>query len=718
MFRKLGLGCFSATAVAFVFTLGVASYLRAAVNAGQGTRALITQKIDESKLVALKGNTHPEANAMNDRGAVADDFQLEPILLQLQRPPELEQALEQFIEQLHDPTSPNYHGWLTAQEFGEKFGLAQEDLNTITAWLQSHGFQVNVVYPSGVLIDFSGSAGQVREAFRTEIHNLEVNGAQHIANMSDPQIPAALAPAVMGIVSLHDFMPRPMYKPRPSYTLTYQGSTYQAIAPADLATIYNLNPLFSASTSGQGQTIGVIEDSDVYSTSDWTTFRSTFGLDTYGPGSFAEVHPAPLVGTNNCLDPGVNTDDSEAIVDAEWASAAAPSAAIELASCSDTSTTFGGLIAVQNLINSSETPPAIINISYGLCEAYNGAAANAAYSSAFSQGVTEGVSVFVAAGDEGGASCDADQLAATHGISVNGLASTPYNVAVGGTDFGDTYADTTSTYWSSSNTPTYGSAKSYIPEIPWNDTCASMLWASFFGYSKTYGPKGFCNSAIAKEYFLPYPLGAGSGGPSGCAKGRPFIPGVVSGTCRGYKKPSWQSVLGNPSDGVRDLPDVSLFAGDGVWAHYYVLCFSDPTNGGVPCTGAPSTWAGAGGTSFSSVIMAGIQALVNQDWGRQGNPNPHYYSLAASEYGAHGNSSCNSSLGLTVSPSCVFHDVTLGDMDVNCRGLLNCYPFALGRNGVLSLSDFWYSPAYGTTTGWDFATGIGTVNAYELVTNW
>ena len=179
--------------------------------------------------------------------------------------------------------------------------------------------------------------------------------------------------------------------------------------PADLATIYNLNPLFGAGYSGQGQTIVVIEDTNVYTTSDWTTFRSTFGLSGYTAGSFTQVHPAPGSGANNCSNPGVNGDDGEAILDAEWASAAAPSAAIELASCSDTNTTFGGLIALQNLINESSTPPAIVSISYGECEAYNGASANAAYSSAYQQAVTEGVSVFVSSGDEGAASCDADE---------------------------------------------------------------------------------------------------------------------------------------------------------------------------------------------------------------------------------------------------------------------------------------------------------------------
>ena len=221
MVRRVGFTSFSVTLLAFVFTLSLASYLQAAVATPR--LPLIRQELDENQRVTLKGNSRPEANATNDRGLVADDFQMEHMLLQLQRSPEQEQALKEFIDQLHDPASSNFHRWLTAQEFGETFGLAEEDLNAITTWLQRHGFQVNVVYPSGMVIDFSGSAGQVREAFRTEIHHLEVNGVEHIANMSDPQIPAALAPAVVGIVSLHDFVPRPMHKLRGDYTFTSGG---------------------------------------------------------------------------------------------------------------------------------------------------------------------------------------------------------------------------------------------------------------------------------------------------------------------------------------------------------------------------------------------------------------------------------------------------------------------------------------------------------------
>ncbi len=548
-----------------------------------------------------------------------------------------------------------------------------------------------------MVIDFSGNAALVRKAFHTEIHRLNVNGVQHIANMQDPQIPAALAGVVQGVVSLHDFRPHMLHKNvaaahvdvhggavipasavTPNYTFTSGGDTYQAVVPGDLATIYNLNPLFAAGISGQGQTIVVIEDTNVYSTADWTTFRSRFGLSSYTSGSFTQVHPG-----SGCTNPGVNADDGEAILDAEWASAAAPSAAIELASCADTQTTFGGLIALNNIVN-SPNPPKIVSISYGECEAENGAAANASYNSAYQAATAAGISVFVSSGDEGAASCDADLTKTTHGIGVSGFASTPYNVAVGGTDFGDSYAGTNNTYWNATNTSTYASAKSYIPEIPWNDSCASSLLASYNGYSTTYGTSGFCNSRTGKADYLT--TASGSGGPSGCATGSPFTAGVVSGSCKGYAKPAFQSLLGNPADGVRDIPDVSLFAANGVWSHYYVFCYTDTRNGGVSCAGAPSTWSGAGGTSFASPILAAIQSLVNQKTGSaQGNPNYTYYKLASAEYGSSGNSNCNSTNGNGIASNCTFRDITQGDMDVNCTGTHSCYKPS-GTNGVLSTS--------------------------------
>jgi len=704
----------------------------AQAQSGALARRLITQAVNERNLVTLSGNTRPEAIAANDRGPVADDMQLSHMYLLLKRAPEQETAVETLVAQLHDANSVQYHKWLTPDEVADRFAPNAEDVQAVSDWLTSHGFTVNGVYLANGVIDFSGSAGAIREAFHTAIHNLSVKGERHIANMSDPSIPAALAPAIQGVVAMNDFRPQPARKPKAAYTV---NADYQLLVPGDLETIYNINPLFARGVSGQGQTVVVVEDTDLYTTDDWYVFRKTFGLaQKYPKGSLAQIHPQPSRNWFNggpCADPGVNGDDSEAAVDVEWASASAPSAAIVLASCADTDSNFGGFIALQNLLTGRGIPPAIVSISYLESESYLGSSGNAYVNQLYQLADLEGVSIFTAAGDAGADTSDQFAPAAVSGLNVSGFASTPYDVAVGGTDFGDAYLGASSTYWGATNGPYYNSALSYIPEIPWNDSCASLLITQALGFSQSYGPTGSCNSTIGEEYFLG--VVGGSGGPSSCAFGNPTIPGVVGGNCEGYPKPSFQRVYGNPSDRVRDVPDVSLFAGNGVWGHYYVICYSDPTPGyyGTPCVtppnGTPADWSGGGGTSFAAPILAGIQALINQtSEPRQGNPDYIYYALAADEYGYKGNSSCNSTLGNQTSAGCVFYDVTLGDNDVNCLplvidsttvGSFNCY-YDGATNGVLSTSTKSYKPAYVTTTGYDYPSGLGSVNAYNLAKSW
>ena len=815
--------------------LGLAAGTRFDASARAGgrpsaARDLITGEIDENRRVILRGNTRPEARPQNDHGPVPDEFPLEHMLLQLRRPPELQQAFDAYVESLSQGASPNFHQWLEPAQVGENYGLSDHDLRRIEDWLRSHGIRVNFVYPNRVVMDISGTARQLREAVHVEIHFLEVKGEKHFANMNDPEIPEALAPAIVGIVSIHDFRPHPMIqrKVQPAYT---DPSMNYLVTPADLAAIYNLNPLFNAGITGAGQTVVVVEDSDPYTTADWNTFETEFKLTQYG-GSVAVTHPNVSGMPVNCTDPGdisttLNPVDAEVALDMEYASAAAPGAAINVATCTDTAT-FGGLIAIQNIIAS--TPhPYIISVSYGECEPALGAANNAAFSSAYSNAVMEGISIFVAAGDQSAASCDAGAAAASNGITVSGFATTPYNVAVGGTDYGDTAAGTNATYWSPTNSATLQSALGYVPEIPWNDSCASIvlvIWAdNLLGTVENppYGPNGFCNNDGAGFQTI----NGGSGGPSGCATGAPAVatPDQVSGTCAGYPKPMWQAGLfGNPKDGVRDIPDVSLFAATGTWAHSYVFCWSNPADGGASCSGTPNpaagSWSGAGGTSFASPIWAGFQALINQRTHAltlsptpgQGNPNPILYAIANAEYGAGGNAACNSSSFTTVprrgvDTTCVFYDVTQGDNDVPCFfGSPDCFGADdLGDLGALStgsitaltvtaqgsgyttaptctisaphnsayngyggpvqakctavitggkvtsvtlnpggagsgyaplpictlsggggsgatcaatgITNSDYEPAFPTTPGWDFATGIGTVNVYNLVMN-
>jgi len=660
---------------------------------GDFPRTLITDPIDEHNLVALSGNTRPEATRQNDRGRVPDDYAMPHMFLQMKRSPQAESELRQYIEQLTDKKSPNYHKWLTEQEIGDKYGPTKQDLQIVKSWLESHGFTVGYIYPHGMLMDFSGTAGAVREAFHTEIHYLEVNGKAYAANMSDPKIPVALAGAVAGPTSLHNFHGHPMLKRgkrRPKFTDPYDAGEY-LLVPADVETIYNMNPLYRQGIYGQGQTIAVLEDSDTYS-NDVATFQSLLGLSKYG-GSMVTIHPQPSPLTN-CADPGSNGDESEANFDVQYSMAAAPGAVIQVAACpsvGEAGQNFGGLIALNNMLALGTTPN-IVSMSYGECEAENGATANAAYNTSFQTAAAGGISIFASAGDEEAASCDADELRATHGIGVTGWAETQYNVSVGGTDFydgfqSDQFGTPETNYWATTNTSTNGSALSYIPEIPWNDSCASYLLSYDFGFAATYGTSGFCNSTIATNGSAYLGVSGGSGGPSGCATGTASTSEVVSGTCQGYAKPTWQQGFpGNPADGVRDIPDVSLFAAIGTWGHFYVACWSDTTNydeadyGTAPCTlpidifgtlnpGAP-TWSGYGGTSFSSPLMAGIQALVNQKWGKQGNPNPTYYSIAKTQFNSSSAANCqtqNAPVGRRgLGSTCVFNDVTQGDIDTNC----------------------------------------------------
>jgi subtilase family serine protease len=689
--------------------------------------ALIRGQINDKKTFAFHGNVRPEVTAENDRGAVENSMQLNGLHLLLARSPESQAAFEQYLQDLQNPQSANFHKWLTAAQIGDMFGPSDEDVDRLTAWMTGKGFTVDGITPDGMVITFNGDAGQMAKAFHTSIHHLSVNGTSHIANITDPEIPEALAPVVAGILPVNDFKPRAMAVRRAASAVRPNiaaGGGYNLIGAADLATIYNFNPLFKAGITGKGQTIVVIEDTDLFTNDDFTLFRKNMGLTRpYPTGNLSVVHPGP-----GCSDPGVNGDDGEAAIDVEWASAAAPAATIVLASCTDTSNAaagFGGFIALSNMLNAAN-PPKVVSVSYGESEATNGATSNLYINNLYALGAAEGVSIFVSSGDEGAASSDANRTSASHGIAVSGWTSTPNNVSVGGTDYADAFLGTTSNYWTPTDGANYLTAKSYVPEIPWNDSCASQLIYLSAGFASAVGPNGYCNSTTASSN-NEVTTASGSGGPSGCATGTASTRSVVSGTCAGYAKPSWQTgIFGNPADGVRDIPDVSLFAANGVWGHYYAVCYSDTntsrTGGDAgPCTADPSAWAGFGGTSVSSPIWAGIQALVNQYTGEpQGNPNPVLYSIANTEYGSSGNAACNSTAGGGPASSCVFYDVTLGDMDVNCTALSgvlhNCFNSG-GTQGALSTSNSVLQPAYGTNSGWDFATGIGTTNAYNLVTS-
>lgn len=699
-------------------------FLVAGLSAQSHKRSLITGSIDESRTVTLHGNVRPEVTRENDRGMRDSAAPMSGVLI-LHRSAESEAAFRSYLDQLQDPRSANFHKWLTNAEIGAAYGPSSEDLSRVSAWLTEKGFAVKPVAPDGSTLEFEGTAGEMARAFHTQIHNLNVGGEAHFANVTDPEIPASLAPVVTGVASLNDFQPHPMShlvrKSEPggpaAEGIRPTGSNY--LSAADLATIYNFNPLFQQGITGKGQTIVLIENTDLYSVGDWQVFRKAFGLTrTYPYATLTQANPA---GTNTCTDPGVNTNDTEAAIDVEWALAAAPNANIVNAACRASGGVFGGFVALANLLQ-SDNPPKVVSISYGSPETSLGAAYNAYIANLYATAAAQGVTVFVSSGDSNAAASDRSGttlIPATHGIAISGFTSTPYNISVGGTDFGYTPLGTPGIYFNKINGTNFQTANTYIPEVPWNYSCAGSLYASYLGFPSV-GPNSFCNSGTYINTVRPRSLqvAGGGGGPSGCAFGTRAVTGVVGGTCAGYPKPSWQSVLGVPADGVRDIPDVSLMASNGFWGTSYAVCISDASQGFSTCSGDPATWAGYGGTSISSPIWAGIQALVNQATGQSwGNSNPVLYSLARNAYGSSGSANCNSSLGNAVGSNCVFYDVTQGDITALCTGTINCYNSG-GTYGSLSTSSTSFQPAYPATVGWDFATGLGTTNATNIVNAW
>ena len=727
--------------VSSVVLFSVAAIAGPAQAPADSPRSVITGPIDDSQLVTLTGNTTPAAlRVQNDRGPVADNLAFDHLLLTLKPAPETEARFEKLIDEMHHQDSSEYHHWLTPQQLGERFGAAPQDRETIQRWLEAHGFSINRVYQNGLVIDFAGTAAQIREAFHTEIHNLVLpNGQKHIANIRDPQIPVALAPAIEGIASLHDFFPKShavqlgpvSYDPatrtwHPHFNVKYQGQTFHTVSPYDFATIYNVLPLWQRGFTGKGVTIALVEDSNLAHASDWSAFRNVFGLKDFKDGNFKQIYP-------NCPNPGQNGDEIEAALDVEWASASAPDANIELSACPNSKTVSGLDLAILNLLDLE--PPDIISDSYGLCETITGQTEIALENREAQIATALGTTFFIAQGDTGADECAPVESTAYSKLGINSGDNTAsaYAVDVGGTDFMAQYNQDVngvpvSDYWSATNDPeTKASALSYIPEIPWNDGCTSQLIYSdplLGGYTQSYGPTGFCNTKLGREF--KYAV-SGSGGPSTCFTGKPSIPGVVSGTCQGNPKPSWQTgVPGIPNDGLRDQPDISLFSANGVWGSFLVECMSDKNQFGAPCSAEnDALLEGGGGTSFASPAMAGIQALIDQKYGKQGNTNYVYYALAANQFTKRGAKACDASqtTGKLPAPSCIFNDVTLGDMVIPCgensKGVsYDCYGDGAKIIGELSTSTSASEPAYPATVGYDLATGLGSVNATKLFDAW
>ena len=614
----------------------------------------VTGAISNSNRVPLRGNTRPLVKQAEDLGAAPAGTKLPSITLSFQPSAGQQAALSELLLEQQEPASPMYHQWLTPEQFGAQFGASQHDVAAVSAWLQQQGFAINAVSRGGQWINFAGTAAQAQQAFGTELHIIRLNGETHIANLTDPMIPAALAGVVSAIQGLDDFRLQPrsiVHMVSPDYTSSVSGSHY--LAPGDFYAIYDINPLLSTGINGTGVTIAVMGQVDL-NLADVATFRKVSGLPANAPTVRLYGKDPGLPGT---LGNGATTGDlTEAQLDVEWSGAVAPNASILFVNSTDAFT------SLTNAINDNVAP--ILSVSYGNCESSFGSSSINADNLLFEQAAAQGQSIVAPAGDSGATDCDGGTDAngnpitsATNGLAVDFPASSPYVTGVGGA----TLNEGSGNYWNANNGANQGSAISYIPEVVWNDTNA------------TNG------------------LSAGGGGVSAF-----------------FAKPTWQRGQGVPNDFSRDVPDIALAASpnhDG-----YIICTenysknnvdqgSSCQNGTYRSGGTNGSIYVVGGTSAGVPSFAGVLALVVQKTGgRIGAANPIIYALAN-----------------TNMYNNIFHDITVGTNASPCtQGSVGCPnggTLGYGATVGYDLASGWGSiNAFNLANTWSTASvaGIGS----------
>jgi uncharacterized protein (TIGR03437 family) len=596
----------------------------------------IAGRISGSQRFTLSGHLHPLARSEYDRGPVDPSMALSRVTFVLQPSAAQKADLEQLLAQQQDPTSANYHKWLTPEEYADRFGASQDDIAKIVEWLQSQHLTVASVARARDAVAVSGTAAQIESALHTEIHVYVVNGETHYANTTEPSLPAALQGVVQAIHGLHDFRLKPRSRKMaglgvradgvtPEYNSATAGVHY--VVPGDFVAIFDIQPLYNAGIGGAGQTIAVVGQSDI-DTSHLATFRSYFGL----PATNLTTTLVP-----NTQDPGVSeSDEQESDLDLEWSSAVAVNASLLFVYSYDV------MDAVQYAIDQDLAP--VVSSSYGECETAATQADSATLQAWAVKGNAEGITWVAASGDSGAADCYGSSSGPFGGsstdfvLSVDMPASIPQVTGVGGTEFNEG----SGTYWSgNNNSTTKASALSYIPETTWNDSTVNSPAASGGG---------------ASVFFA---------------------------------KPSWQTGLGVPADGARDVPDVALPASPN---HDGYMVYTASGSGRQATAG----WQIFGGTSFGAPTFSGILTLLNnylvkngyQSHAGLGNVNTYLYGFAKS------------------TPS-AFHDVTTGNNIVTattCSGR-RC------AGGSTSIG-------YNAGIGYDQVTGLGSIDVYNFVTAW
>jgi subtilase family serine protease len=651
------------SATVTVFLIGFAIFFLAASGSTQNaSRDRIMYAVDSSSTGLVRGSAHPMARPQFDQGRVDPEHQLNDVALTFRLSGSQQAELQQLLREQQSRSSPNFHRWLTPEQYAARFGMSSNDLAKVSSWLQSQGLTVNGVSRNRNEIFFSGSAGQVEYALRTELHRYSFDGEQHMANSSDVSLPDAFAGEVLGVRGLNDFHPKPRFrKPLARFTSNVSGNHF--VIPADFATLYDVPSSFD----GTGQTIAVVGQTLLNasnSTSDLDAFRSAAGLPATTSTNFKLIQ-VPGTGTATAC----TGDQTETDLDLEWTEGIAKNATIKFVYAGNGSgtncnnRTKNVFDALQYSIANKVAP--IISISYGNCEANLGKSFVLTVQQWAQQANAQGQTISGPAGDEGAADCDTG-TSATHGLAVDVPAAIPEVTGVGGSEFtGDAAATVTvatgcaaaTTDWgpSCTGTSSAGTALHYITEKTWNDPPV----------------KGSSS------------LSAGGGGASTI-----------------FSKPSWQSGTGVPNDGKRDVPDIALNASN---AHdSYLICSQDFFTGTAGVTSCANGFRssstntannnlldGVGGTSAGAPTFAGVLALINQATNSNGlgNVNPMLYALAASS-------------------STAFHDITSGNNNAPCTsGTTNC---------PAGTTSFGFSAG----AGYDQVTGLGSLDVANLISAW
>ena len=634
----------SLTAVAQAITFGL-STLSAAAAVAQGPVPRIVAPIDNTARTVLANSRPPRASAENDAGLMPQSTRIQGMSINFSRSAAQQAALDTLLAAQQDRTSPLYHQWLTPDQFASQFGAAASDLQAVQNWLTSQGFSVDAVSRGLNRITFTGTEAQVEAAFGAQLHYFTVGTERHFAPASNLSLPASLAGVVQSVGNISDFQPHSHIRRSASPAFTSGQSGNHFLTPKDVATIYDINPAYSAGYTGTGQSIAIVGQSAVL-LSDIANFKTASGVSS--PAPIPVLYPGTGAST---LKTG---DESESDLDLEYSGTIAPGATVYFV-YTGSSTNYGAFDALVYAVINDVAP--IISSSYGECELDLGSANYAYYNQYLQQAAAQGQTVLSASGDEGSTDCYGETTTAATEIAlaVDFPGSSAWVTSVGGTEISASNNTTTSsTYWSSNgSTDVLSSALGYIPELAWNDDSAGEL-------------------------------SSGGGGVS-----------VLT------PRPTWQAgTIGGvaiPSGTMRLVPDVSLMASPAEPGYLY--CSSDSAATGIQgsCSsngfrdGNNTNLTVAGGTSFAAPIFAGMMAIINQATKSTGQGALGYilYPLASNP----------------TTYAAAFHDIVVGsNACTTSPASLSC-----ASSGLTT---------YTTTTGYDEATGLGSVDLYKLLTAW